>query len=249
MPTTKLPRRTPAPDPRPILTLAADSLIARPAPDDHYQQRLCASVARMGILHPLTVRADRESGRFLVIDGARRRAAAISCKLSCLPCVLCTEADAPIRLCGSIFNQAEDLAALIAAHGWTQQDAAERMGVSQSTVANKLRLLRFSPDERQQIEQARLSERHARALLALPAEQRGEALARIAQGGLTVAATEALIEQMRPRRRAAIRDIGIFYNSIDRALSILHQAGIAATLDRRETDDGVRVEIFVSRET
>ena len=189
-----------------------------------------------------------------MIDGARRFVAARDCGLESIPCLLEAADDRSLTLEGTMFEQAERLAAIIAKRGWTQQEAAARLGVSQSTVANKLRLLRLQGDEREMIARLQLRERHARALLSLPAERRREVLAQIEARGLTVAATEELIEQMRrPIRRAAgrgaIRDIGIFYNSIDRALSILHEAGISATIDREENDDGVTVVIHVSRET
>jgi len=131
----------------------------------------------------------------------------------------------------------------------TQAEAALRLGISQSTVANKLRLLKLSPAERAEAASRGLSERHARVLLGIPAEARGEAIRRIAEGNLSVAQAEALAEELRPRHRAALRDIGIFYNSIDRALSILHKANIPATLEREESPRGVTVTIHVSRET
>ena len=76
-----------------------------------------------------------------------------------------------------------------------------------------------------------------------------EAIRRIAEENLSVARAAALAEELRPRPRAALRDIGIFYNSIDRALSILHKANIPATLERDESPQGVTVTIHVSRET
>lgn len=253
---TKIARREPAADERPVMQLAATRLAARRVPEDNYQRRLCDSVARFGVMHPLMVRADGAGGRFVVVDGARRLAAALACGVSSLPCLLesaeigAEELTARIKRPGaSMFAQAEALRELIERCGLTQQEAATRLGVSQSTVANKLRLLKLGEGEREQIERLELSERHARAILSLPAELRGEALEKIEHGGLTVAATESLIEQLRaPRHRAAIRDVGIFYNSIDRALAILHNAGIAATLDREETEEGVTVIIHVSRE-
>lgn len=246
---TKMVRRTPAADERPIMQLATERMTARRVTEDNYQRRLCESVERFGIMHPLLVHADGTDGRFIVVDGARRLAAAQACGITSLPCLLessdtgANELLAQIKRPGaSMFVQAEALFALINRCGLTQQEAASRLGVSQSTVANKLRLLKLEKAEREQIERLELSERHARALLSLPSGLRGEALAKIAHDGLTVAATEALIDQLRaPQHKAAIRDVGIFYNSIDRALAILHNAGIPATLDREETAEGVTV--------
>ena len=252
---TKTARREPAPDERPIILLETAKLIARRAPGDNAQRRMCDSVARFGVMHPILVRADGEGGRFFVVDGARRLAAALCCGLTSIPCLLESADDCAAALTeqvqrreGQPFLQAEAVAELIEVCALTQQEAADRLGVSQSTVANKLRLLKLSGEEREKIEALGLTERHARALLSLPPGRRGEALEAIERGGLSVAATEELIECLRrPRRRAAIRDIGLFYNSIDRALAILHEAGISATLDRTEREDGVTVTIHVAR--
>lgn len=253
----RMARRVPVMEERPMIQVEAGRLAARQVPSDNVQRRLCDSVARFGIMHPILVRADGAGERFIVVDGARRLAAALCCGVTSLPCLLESADDAIAehteqvrRLEGRPFAQADALAEMIEDCRLTQQEAAERLGISQSTVANKLRLRKLSGEEREKIEALGLSERHARALLSLTSDQRAEALARIERGGLTVAATEALIDQLRkPRRRAAIRDIGIFYNSIDRALAILHEAGVSATLDREEREDGVRVVIDVSRGT
>ena len=246
------PRRPPMPDARAILRLDAAALIGRPVPADNHQRRLTDAIARYGVTQPIIVCPEGE-GKFRVLDGARRLAAARDCGIEALPCLL-ESADEPLALEGDPFTQAERLRDILARRGWTQQEAASRLGISQSTVANKLRLLKLTEAERAAILRLDLRERHARALLALPADRRAEALGEIERRGLTVAATEALIEQLRrPVRRSAgkgaIRDIGIFYNSIDRALSILHEAGIAATVSRDEASDGVTVTIHVSRET
>lgn len=248
----KLSRRRPVDDARAILRLDASSLIGRPIPFDNHQRRLVDAIARYGITHPLSVCPEGE-GKFRVLDGARRLAAARNCGIEVIPCLLEADGD-PISLDGDMFTQAERLRVILERRGWTQQEAASRLGISQSTVANKLRLLKLSESEREAVLRLGLRERHARAMLALPAERRGEVLAEIERRGLTVAATEALIEQMRrqicrPTAKGAIRDIGIFYNSIDRALSILHEAGINATIARDERPDGVIVTIHVSRET
>ncbi len=255
---TRMRRRIPVrEEDRPIIRVEVSRLTARRVPADNMQRRLCDAVAKRGVTYPLLVRADGSSGRFTVVDGARRLHAAIANGISALPCFLESSDDAAAaytekirRAEGLPFIQADFIAEMLEVCSMTQQEAANRLGISQSTVANKLRLRKLSREEQEKITALNLSERHARALLALPGERRGEALVRIERGSLTVAATETLIEQMsRPKRRAAIRDIGIFYNSIDRALSILHNAGVTATLDREESDDGVRVVICVSRET
>lgn len=246
-------RRAPVGEPKGSICIAIGHLSAPPPPRDNYQTRMEASVARLGILHPLTVR-ELGNARYLVLDGARRLAAARACGITGIPCHPIDREEAAltdeIRAAeGNPFAQAEALSALIERCGLTQTEAALRLGMSQSTVANKLRLLKLSLDERAEAAARGLSERHARALLGIAPGARMEAIRRIAEGNLSVAQAEALAEELRPRPRAALRDIGIFYNSIDRALSILHKANIPATLEREESPCGVTVTIHVSRET
>ena len=246
-------RRAPAEDADGSICIAIGHLSAPPPPRDNHQRRIEASVARLGILHPLTVR-EQGNARYWVLDGARRLAAARACGITGVLCRLIDREEAELTDAihateGDPFAQAEALAALIERCRLTQTEAALRLGISQSTVANKLRLLKFSPAERAEAAARGLSERHARALLAIPAGARMEAIRRIAEENLSVSRAEALAEDLRPRPRAALRDIGIFYNSIDRALSILHRANIPATLERNETPKGVTVTIHVSRET
>lgn len=246
-------RRAPVEEAEGSICIAIGHLSAPPPPRDNYQARMEASVGRLGILHPLTVR-ELGDARYLVLDGARRLAAARACGITGVLCRLIDREEAAltdeIRAAeGDPFIQAETMAALIERCHLTQTEAALRLGMSQSTVANKLRLLKLSPAERAEAAARGLSERHARALLAIPAEARMDAIRRIAEGNLSVAQAEAIAEELRPRPRAALRDIGIFYNSIDRALSILHKANIPATLERDESPQGVTVTIHVSRET
>lgn len=239
------------------LRIAIEHLRAPTPPRDNYQRRIEASVARFGVMHPLLV-SPTESGCFHVLDGARRLQAAKNCGISGLLCRPINDRERELTAQifaeeGNMFTQAEALSALIACCSLTQEEAALRLGLSQGAVANKLRLLKLTEEDRSAILSNGLTERHARALLALQPAHRGEAIAKIASSNLTVAAAETMIEEMRTSRahpcRAALRDIGIFYNSIDRALSILHNANIPATLSREESEDGVTVTIHVSRGT
>ena len=94
------------------------------------------------------------------------------------------------------FEEAEGIESLIHTWGITQEEAAKRLGKKQSTIANKLRLLKLSPEERKQIVEASLTERHARALLRLKDPQgRQEILQQVIQKGLNVHQTETLIDQ------------------------------------------------------
>ena len=95
----------------------------------------------------------------------------------------------------SIFDEARALAVTMKMRGFNQKEMAKSLGVSQSYVANKLRLLQLSDDVQKRIIQGGLTERHARALLCLKSEKdRLSALDIVREEKLSVASTEALVD-------------------------------------------------------
>ena len=164
---------------------------------------LADSIAQNGILQPLTVR--RTGDKYELIAGERRLRAAMSCGFSTVPCIIYDISQRNSAILALVENiQREDLSffdeaiaieKLISYYGMTQEEAAAKLGKAQSTIANKLRLLRISDDERKLILQFNLTERHARALLKLGSvEDRLTVLEKIIHGNLNVERTEKLIE-------------------------------------------------------
>ena len=94
----------------------------------------------------------------------------------------------------TMFDEARTIAGMIKMQRETQAETAKRLGVSQSYVANKLRLLALSDEEQREICEGGLSERHARALLRLSGEKRRSALKRTVERGYTVRECEALVD-------------------------------------------------------
>ena len=144
----------------------------------------------------------------------------------------------------------------------TQKELAQRLGCSQSRIANKLRLLRFSEDERAFLIDHGLTERHARTFLRLDGQSRRDAMERCAKRRMNVARTEELVDDiLRHRdaktvlygendtgeRRFLLGDLRFFYNSIDRAVNMLRLAGFAAEAVRREDESGVEIKIAVAK--
>ena len=160
----------------------------------------------------------------------------------------------------SFFDEARVYAHLTGNLRLTQKELAARLGCSQSRVANKMRLLRFTPEERRIIEENDLSERHARTLLRLDGEERLDAIRRVAKRKMNVAHTEELVDDVIRRRdaktalygedggerRFVLGDLRFFFNSIDRAVSMLRLAGYATEATRREDENGVEIRIAVS---
>ena len=154
-------------------------------------------------------------------------------------------------------EEAAAIAKLIAVYGLSQEQAAERLGKSQSAVANKLRLLRLSPACVALLREGGLSERHARALLRLSDEnERLAALRVIVERGCNVAQAEAYIESVLqraavtpPRRRPTfiVKDVRLFLNTIRRSMGIMQRAGVDAAYEREDTDEEIRLTIRIPR--
>ncbi len=167
--------------------------------------RLADSIKQHGIIQPLVV---RQCGEYYeLIAGERRLRAAKELGLDTVPCVISDineEKSAEVSIIEniiredlSIFEQASAIEALIDTYNLTQEQVAEKLSVSQSFVANKLRLLRYNNEEREIILQNNLSERHARAILRIfDHEMRVNVLKQVVNKGLNVTKTEELVSSL-----------------------------------------------------
>lgn len=229
-------------------------------------ESLAASIRENGILQPLLVR--RCSGGYEVVAGERRLRAAKLAGLNTVPCMVVEMEEKDAAVCSllenlqrqdlSCFEEAEGIARLIMEFGMTQTQAAERLGKQQSTIANKLRLLRFSPQERSLIARYQLSERHARALLRLEdGAARMQLLREIGEKELTVAKTEARVEQLlngqrkgkaAPHTIIIVKDVRIFFNTVAHALDLMRRSGIDASEEQNETDDCIEYVIRIPKQ-
>ena len=153
------------------------------------------------------------------------------------------------------FEEAEALASLVSDYHLSQDELCKKLGKAQSTVSNKLRLLKLSDEMRYKISRAGLTERHARALLAISDEnQRARALAIIIDRHLTVSESEALIEQMLRKNTApkkqmlqGFKDIRIFINTLNSAVDTIRRAGIDADSVKTETDEYVEYIVRIPK--
>lgn len=232
--------------------------------------RLADSIRQHGMIQPLTVR--RNGNEYLLIAGERRLRAAKLLGSPTVPCVV-IEADekrsAELAIIENLqredlnmFEEADALHKLIELYGLTQERIAERLSCSQSYVANKLRLLKLSREEKAMIIDKGLTERHARALLRLrDPEVRMSALHTIATRGLNVCASEEYIDALLTRKaeetkkpsreslggKFSLKDIRLFYNSIDHALELVRLAGVPATVSKLEDPSGTEITIHIPR--
>ena len=233
--------------------------------DEEALQALAASIAEYGLISPISVRL--HYGRYELVSGERRLRAAKLAGLTRVPCIVLDVDMEESGLLAMVENlQREDLdfietargiENLIRMFGISQEEAARRLGLSQSAVANKLRLLKLPPDILAALRDKGLTERHGRALLRLDSPERQRlALAQIAAQGLNVAQTDAYIDSLlapaeepaaRPRRAFVLKDVRIFLNSLTKSLDIMKQGGIAAGMKKQETDTELIVTISIPK--
>ncbi len=254
---------------RQVLELPVDEI--RPNPHQprrtfHQEElsELASSIAQVGVLQPLSVR--RTADGWELIAGERRLRAAKLAGLARVPCLNVEADDGASALLALVENlqrkdldvweEAAALRQLIDRHHLSQEEAARRVGKSQSAVANKLRLLKLPPDVIDGLRANRLSERHARALLRLdsPALQRS-ALDHMVRHQLNVAQTEAYIERLvqavpAPRRAVPVyrvRDVRLFLNTVKRSLAVMQSAGVDARCGKEETDSEITLTIHIPK--
>ena len=229
--------------------------------DQNGLQELAASIVQHGILQPLSVR--RVGNIYELIAGERRLRAARLAGLEEVPCLLMSMDENQSGLAALVENlqrrdldfieEAQGLARLMQLGGLSQEQAAQKVGKSQSAVANKLRLLRHSPQVLDALRSAGLTERHARALLKLNKdEDKLAAIGLIAQRGLTVAQTEQYVQDMLSDRVPGTRrrrppDIREFLNDLTQSLALIQSAGVAAVSRQQETDREITLTITIPK--
>ncbi len=236
-------------------------------------EELAISIENYGILQPLSVRRIGSSN-YELIAGERRLRAAKLLGLESVPSIVVETIDQDSAVLALIENlQREDLnymeeaqsySHLINDHGLTQEEIAKKVGKTQSTIANKLRLLRLSERVKKILLDRNLSERHARALLRLPDEElQIEILKKVLDNNLTVKKTEELIEKTRakllerdePRERrkkskARVKsyiNLRIYVNTLRSAFEEIRKTGVKATFEQRDHDDYIEIKVRIPK--
>lgn len=257
-----------------VLTLSVDKIQPNPSqPRKEFSEKelfgLAVSIRENGLLQPVTVR--KEEGKYYLVAGERRLRACKMAGLKDIPAVLseCSAQDSAIlaimenlqREDLNMFEQANAIINLLRKWDLTQEQAAKRLGISQSYLSNKIRLLKLDPLEQNIILKNRLTERHARALLRvsdLGIRQKITDL--VIDQRLNVAQTEAIVAQAlegtqksdngkrkKPMRTFIAKDIRIFINTINHAVDAMKTAGIQAEAARTETDDYIECTVRIPK--
>lgn len=229
-------------------------------------QDLAISIMEYGLMQPITV---RQLGPFdyELIAGERRLTACKNLGMTYIPAIVMRANDTDSAILALVENiqrenlsyieEAEAFCTLITEHGLTQEELADKLGKGQSTIANKIRILRLSPKVREILTENSLTERHARALLRLPEErQQLRILKIIVERGLNVAKTEELVEKLlrgtqkpmlEPRNMRMFKDLRIFTNTIRQAVDMMKRSGINAKAKKAESDEYIEYTIIIPK--
>ncbi len=222
---------------------------------------LTQSIKTYGLLHPIIVR--RAGRAYQIVAGERRVIACRNLGWKTIPAIVKELSDSAVAAMALIENlQRENLgyldeaaayARLIQTFNLTQEVLAQRLGKSQSTIANKMRLLKLPEEVKDLLVKEQLSERHARALLRLnSAEQQKKMVQEIIQRDLTVSDTEKRIDRLVERkeiekpgmqRKGMVRDMRIFLNTIRQAIKIIEGSGLSPEVEEKVEQDYIEVTI------
>lgn len=255
---------------RKILNLPIDKLAPNPRqPRKVFSQEelegLSQSIAENGLLQPVVVRR-AAGGSYEIIAGERRWRACQLAGMKDLPCILqeCSDTQSAVlailenlqRQDLQVFEEAEGIRSLMVDWHVTQEEAARRLGKSQSAIANKLRLLRLSQEERDLVVANHLTERHCRALIRIQDKNaRKKILSRVIERSLNVQQTEALVEEQlavekktEPASRTFIaKDIRIFMNTIEHAVKTMQSAGILAQAEKKDLGEYLEYTVRIPK--
>ena len=239
--------------------------------DDESLTELADSIKQVGLIQPLVVR--KTPTGYELVAGERRLRACKQLGMAEVNCIvedaMVEQESAMVALIENLqrenlhyLEEAECYAQLIASYGLTQEELAVRLGKSQSAVANKLRVLRLSPEVKDAMTQARMTERHARALLRLKDDETQlQVIEKVRTKALSVKDTEKLVEKTlnrmfdekkdgaapRPKILRYMRDYRLFLNSINAAVKQLSDLGMQVDVEQTDAPDGVDVFIRVRR--
>jgi len=234
-------------------------------PRTHFEEakleELAESIRQNGLLQPIVVRP--YNGRYQIVVGERRYRACQKAGMTLIPCLVQELDDDQTAAAALVENiQREDLspieeawayANLIELQHLTQQQVAEKVGKSQSTIANKLRLIQLPEEVQNALKTRDITERHARALLSLDMDTQLKVLHEIIDKQMTVDQTERRIKTIKASQKPKTktirfaRHIRIAINTINQSIKMVEQTGTKVDTDIKETDEEVIMTIHVKK--
>jgi len=232
--------------------------------DEESLNELADSIAKVGIIQPLTVKMIG-TGKYELIAGERRLRASQMAGLQRVPCIVIEASEEDSAFMSMIENiQRENLnfieeamgyKKLLATYNLTQEKLSNIIGKKQSTIANKLRILNLDENILNLLNENDLTERHARALLKLPTHERLAAVKKIIKKGLNVRQTEEMIESInkkdginsKKRKVTNIFDKRIYTNTIKKAYNDIKKTGVKAIYSEQEDGKNITVTIVIPK--
>ncbi len=250
-----------------VVQIGVDEIVSNPYQprtvfDEDSIQELAKTIQTHGIIQPIVVR--RKNGHYELIAGERRWRAVKSLGWRTIPAIVRVMNDAQTASAALIENlQREGLTPieeavayqqLLELHGLTQESLAQRLGKGQSTIANKLRLLNLPEAVQQGLLARQITERHARALLALPSEDLQIKLyEECVERGWNVKQMEERVKgilskmqegiRKKPRKRGLSRDVRLAVNTIRQSLEMIQKSGL--TIECQENDESEFYEFVI----
>lgn len=230
-------------------------------------KELAQTIRTHGMIQPIVVRK-MDDDKYEVIAGERRLRAVKSLELEQISAIIREMTDAETASVALIENlQREELtvieeahayAELLQLHSLTQEALAQRLGKNQSTIANKLRLLKLPEEVQNALLNKWITERHARALIKLKdPEKQIQVLQFIIENEWNVKQTEERIEKLtemndvqkkkRPKRKGINKDIRIAMNTIRESLNMVSNTGLKVESDEEELDDYYQITIKIPK--
>lgn len=234
-------------------------------------EELARTIHTHGVIQPIVIRT-LDDERYEIIAGERRYRAMKSLGWTEVPAIIRELDDKETASIALIENlQREELTPieeayayeqLLELHGITQEALAQRLGKGQSTVANKIRLLKLPDEIQKAILSKDISERHARALISLKdAKQQMEIFHEVLEKQLNVKQLEVRIKELlnpeselakvkkapRPKRKSVSRDVRIALNTIKQSLSLVTKSGIDVQTEEEDTEDYYTITVKIPK--
>lgn len=234
--------------------------------DEEKIKELAQTIRTHGMIQPIIVRKT-DDGNYELIAGERRWRAVTLLEWEHIPAIIRNLTDTETASIALIENlQREELTAieeakaysqLLEMHSLTQEALAQRLGKNQSTIANKLRLLKLPEPVQDALMKKEITERHARALIKLKDEQKQlEILRLIIEKDLNVKQTEEKIasmqkekkpERKRPQLKGISKDVRIAMNTIRQSLNMVSDSGVKVESDEQELEDYYQITIKIPK--
>lgn len=224
---------------------------------------LSQSIRENGIIQPMVVRPGL-NGKYEIVAGERRFKAACLAGYQKVPCIIQDYSDqksAEIALIENVqrenltaIEEAEAYRTLIEMTGLTQAQLALRVGKTQSTIANKLRLLKLPDEVKDALRERKITERHARAMLSIDDDT---AIAQVTQqviaGGLTVSETEKVVKakaktkKQKGKVKVLTANVRIALNTVRQAVNMIRQSGIDVDMSEQDGQDYYTITLKVAK--